>query len=328
MLIFVLRRTLISIPVLLASSIIVYALVAYAGNPLADFINKNPPPPAFAIAQRRKDLGLDEAFPVRYWKWLSHFVRGDFGTSSQFQGLDVAGDLWHRLGVTTLMVALAMVLAVLFAIVSGVLAAVKQYTTTDYLLTFLGFVFLSVPVFFLAGLFKQGAIKVNNDAFNHDAVLKTTGDSTPLTHGFGNVLNDRLSHLLLPTIALAAISYATWSRFQRAAMLDVLNSDYIRLARAKGLSRRRVMIRHALRTALIPLTTVVAIDVGGILGGAVLTERVFVWHGMGDMLLVSVANQDVNRVLAWLMVSALLVIIFNLIADVLYAFLDPRIRYA
>jgi peptide/nickel transport system permease protein len=326
MLIFVLRRTLISIPVLLASSIIVYALVAYAGNPLADFINKNPPPPAFAIAQRRKDLGLDEAFPVRYWKWLSHFVRGDFGTSSQFQGLDVAGDLWHRLGVTTLMVALAMVLAVVFAIVSGVLAAVKQYTTTDYLLTFLGFVFLSVPVFFLAGLVKQGAIKINNDTKSQS--LLTTGDSTPLTTGFTNTLTDRLSHLVLPTIALAAISYATWSRFQRAAMLDVLNSDYIRLARAKGLSRRRVMIRHALRTALIPLTTVVAIDVGGILGGAVLTERVFVWHGMGDMLLVSVANQDVNRVLAWLMVSALLVIIFNLIADVLYAFLDPRIRYA
>ncbi len=326
MLIFVLRRTLISIPVLLASSIIVYALVAYAGNPLADFINKNPPPPAFAIAQRRKDLGLDEAFPVRYWKWLSHFVRGDFGTSSQFQGLDVAGDLWHRLGVTTLMVALAMVLAVVFAIVSGVLAAVKQYTTTDYLLTFLGFVFLSVPVFFLAGLVKQGAIKINNDTKSQS--LLTTGDSTPLTTGFTNTFTDRLSHLVLPTIALAAISYATWSRFQRAAMLDVLNSDYIRLARAKGLSRRRVMIRHALRTALIPLTTVVAIDVGGILGGAVLTERVFVWHGMGDMLLVSVANQDVNRVLAWLMVSALLVIIFNLIADVLYAFLDPRIRYA
>jgi len=326
MLIFVLRRTLISIPVLLASSIIVYALVAYAGNPLADFINKNPPPPAFAIAQRRKSLGLDEAFPVRYWKWLSHFVRGDFGTSSQFQGLDVAGDLWHRLGVTTLMVALAMVLAVVFAIVSGVLAAVKQYTTTDYLLTLLGFVFLSVPVFFLAGLVKQGAIKINNDTKSQS--LLTTGDSTPLTTGFANTLTDRLSHLVLPTIALAAISYATWSRFQRAAMLDVLNSDYIRLARAKGLSRRRVMIRHALRTALIPLTTVVAIDVGGILGGAVLTERVFVWHGMGDMLLVSVANQDVNRVLAWLMVSALLVIIFNLIADVLYAFLDPRIRYA
>jgi len=326
MLIFVLRRTLISIPVLLASSIIVYALVAYAGNPLADFINKNPPPPAFAIAQRRKDLGLDEAFPVRYWKWLSHFVRGDFGTSSQFQGLDVAGDLWHRLGVTTLMVALAMVLAVVFAIVSGVLAAVKQYTTTDYLLTFLGFVFLSVPVFFLAGLVKQGAIKINNDTKSQS--LLTTGDSTPLTTGFTNTFTDRLSHLVLPTIALAAISYATWSRFQRAAMLDVLNSDYIRLARAKGLSRRRVMIRHALRTALIPLTTVVAIDVGGILGGAVLTERVFVWHGMGDMLLVSVANQDVNRVLAWLMVSALLVIIFHLIADVLYAFLDPRIRYA
>ena len=327
MLIFVLRRTLIAIPVLLVSSMIVYALVAFAGNPLGDLLAKNPRPPASVIEARREDLGLNDPVYVRYGHWLSKFVRGDFGKSSQFSGLSISGDLWHRLGVTTLMVALAMVLAVVFAVISGVLAAVKQYTVTDYGFTFLGFVFLSVPVFFLAGLFKQGAIKLNTDVFDGQ-VLKTTGDSTPLTTGFTNVLTDRLSHLVLPTIALAAISYATWSRFQRAAMLDVLNSDYIRLARAKGLSRRRVMVRHALRTALIPLTTVVAIDVGGILGGAVLTERVFVWHGMGEMLLQSVTAQDVNRVLAWLMVSALIVVLFNLIADVLYAFLDPRIRYA
>ena len=129
-------------------------------------------------------------------------------------------------------------------------------------------------------------------------------------------------------IALAAVSYAAWSRYQRSSMLDVLNSDYIRLARAKGLSRGRVLVRHALRCALIPITTVVALDVGAILGGAVITERVFAWHGMGEMLLSSVNDQDVNRLLAWLMVSAVIVVLFNLIADLMYAFLDPRIRYA
>jgi len=319
---FTLRRILIAIPVLLIASFVVYALVAYAGDPLAELRARNPPPPEFVIAARRHTLGLDQPFLTRYWHWLQHFVRGDFGQSSQFQGLSVSSDLWRRLGVTVVMVTFAMLLAVLFAVVAGVLAAVKQYTTTDYAFTFLGFLFLSVPVFFLAGLIKDVAIRYNQGSGS--SFFKTVGDSTP---GVSSI-SDRLGHLILPTIALAMISYATWSRFQRAAMLDVLNSDYIRLARAKGLSRSRVMIRHALRTALIPLTTVVAIDVGGILGGAVLTERVFAWHGMGEMLLDSVRNQDVNRVLAWLMISAVIVIAFNLVADLLYAVLDPRIRYA
>ena len=128
-------------------------------------------------------------------------------------------------------------------------------------------------------------------------------------------------------MALALISFAAWSRYQRATMLDVLGSDYMRLARAKGLSRTRVMIRHALRNALIPLVTVVAIDIGAVFGGAVITERVFSWHGMGALLVDAVGANDVNVLLAWLMVTSVFVVVFNLIADVLYAVLDPRIRY-
>src|SRR6266508_3386608 len=138
---------------------------------------------------------------------------------------------------------------------------------------------------------------------------------------------DYAGHLVLPTIALALISFAAWSRYQRATMLDVLGSDYIRLARAKGLSRSRVMVRHALRNALIPLVTVVAIDTGAIFGGAVITERVFAWQGMGALLVQGVETSDPNILLAWLMVTSVLVVLFNLIADVLYAVLDPRIRY-
>lgn len=275
MLMFVLRRILVTVPVLLISSMIAFGLVAFAGNPLADLALKQPPPSAASIANRRHELGLDLPVYERYWRWLSHFVRGDFGRSSQFPAMSVAHDLWHRLGVTLIMVSAAMVLAVCFAVVAGVLAAVRQYSSTDYAFTLLGFLFLSVPVFFLAGLLKQGAVTLNDSVFGTQ-VLNTTGEATPFTAGWLNVIYDRLGHLVLPTIALAVISYATWSRFQRSAMLDVLNSDYVRLARAKGLPQRRVLIRHALRTALIPLTTVVAIDVGAILGGAVLTERVFV----------------------------------------------------
>ena len=223
------------------------------------------------------------------------------------------------------LVVVAMVLAVILAVLSGVLSAVKQYTGFDYVFTFLSFIFLSIPVFFFAGLLKDQGIRQNERSGSD--FFKTIGSQSPdLAGGFWSRVGDYAGHLVLPTIALALITYPSWSRFQRSSMLEVLNSDYIRLARAKGLSRSRVTVKHGLRTALIPLATVVSIDVGSIFGGAVLTERVFSWHGMGELLTTSVNQQDLNRVLAWLMISAVLVILFNLVADVLYAVLDPRIR--
>jgi peptide/nickel transport system permease protein len=225
------------------------------------------------------------------------------------------------------MVILAMTLALFLAIAAGVLSAIRQYTVTDYTFTFLGFLFLSMPVFWLAALLKEyGAIRLN--ALFGEQVIYTVGAETPnLSGSLGHRLADYAGHLVLPTIALALISFAAWSRYQRATMLDVLGSDYIRLARAKGLSRSRVMTRHALRNALIPLVTVVAIDTGAILGGAIITERVFSWQGMGALLVQGVETSDVNVLLAWLMVTSVIVVLFNLIADVLYAVLDPRIRY-
>jgi peptide/nickel transport system permease protein len=138
---------------------------------------------------------------------------------------------------------------------------------------------------------------------------------------------DRVGHLLLPTITLALVSFASWTRYTRASMLEVLGSDYVRLARAKGLRRARVLTRHALRTALIPLATVTALDIAIILGGAVVTETIFQWHGMGEMLVQAATTLDVYRTMAWLLLSAVVVIGFNLVADLLYAVLDPRIRY-
>lgn len=326
MYVYALRRLLISVPLLLVSSIVVYALVHFAGDPLRDLEGRNPPVPEAVLDARRRLLGLDKSLPEQYWNWLTGIVTGDFGPS--VKGIDIGADLTQRLGVTLRMVVLAMLLAVVLAMVVGVLSAVKQYSGIDYTATLLGFIALSMPVFWLAALMKEFlAIRINQALGK--TVVYTIGDSTPgLTGGFGTQFADAAGHLVLPTIALAAISYAAWSRYQRSSMLDVLNSDYIRLARAKGLSRRRVLVRHALRCALIPITTVVALDVGAILGGAVITERVFAWHGMGEMLLSAANDQDVNRLLAWLMVSAVIVVLFNLVADLLYAFLDPRIRYA
>ncbi len=322
---FIIRRLLISIPVVLLSSVLVFVLVANSGDPLAELKNRQPPVPQQVIKEREHKLYLDRPEPARYWLWISHFARGDMGTS--IDGRNVRTLLGQRLVVTLRMVILAMLIALILAVGAGVLSAVKQYTPTDYSFTFAGFLFLSMPVFWLAALLKEFlAIKVNK--LLGRVVFFTVGDHTPnLAGNLFDRLNNYAGHLVLPTITLALISFASWSRYQRASMLDVLSSDYIRLARAKGLSRSRVMLRHALRNALIPLVTVAAIDIGAIFGGAIITEYVFSWHGMGELLIVGVSIGDLNVVLAWLMVTSIIVILFNLIADVLYAVLDPRIRY-
>jgi peptide/nickel transport system permease protein len=325
MLSFIIRRLLIAIPLVLLSSVLVFILVANSGDPLAELKSRNPPVSPQVIEAREHELGLDKPMPQRYVFWLTNFVQGDMGKS--VRGVEVRPLLAQRLVVTLRMVVLASIVAVILAIGAGVLSAVKQYTPTDYAFTFLGFLFLSMPVFWLAALLKEyGAVRLN-DVFGTQVVY-TVGAETPnLTGSFGTKLADWAGHLVLPTLALALISFAAWSRYQRATMLDVLGSDYIRLARAKGLSRSRVMTRHALRNALIPLVTVVAIDFGAIIGGAVITERVFSWQGMGALLVDGVTFNDTNVLLAWLMVTAIIVVLFNLIADVLYAVLDPRIRY-
>jgi len=322
---FIIRRLLIAIPLVLLSSVLVFLLVANSGDPLADLKGRNPPVPPQVIQAREHQLLLDQPLPQRYWHWLTHFVRGDMGKS--IRGVEVRPLLWQRMKVTLRMVILASIIAIVLAIGAGVLSAVKQYTPTDYTFTFLGFLFLSMPVFWLAALLKEyGAIRLNK-LFGKQVVF-TVGAETPnLAGSFGHRIADYAGHLVLPTIALALISFAAWSRYQRATMLDVLGADYIRLARAKGLSRRRVMVRHALRNALIPLVTVVAIDIGAVFGGAIITERVFAWQGMGALLVQGAVTSDPNILLAWLMVTSILVVLFNLIADVLYAVLDPRIRY-
>jgi peptide/nickel transport system permease protein len=325
MLSFIIRRLLITIPLVLLASVLVFLLVANSGDPLADLKGRQPPVPPQVIEAREKLLYLDKPMPQRYWTWLTNFVQGDMGKS--IRGIEVRPLLWQRMKVTLRMVVLASIVAIVLAIGAGVLSAVKQYTVTDYTFTFAGFLFLSMPVFWLAALLKEyGAIRLNR-LFGQQVVF-TVGAETPnLTGSLGHRLADYAGHLFLPTVALALISFAAWSRYQRATMLDVLGSDYIRLARAKGLSRSRVMVRHALRNALIPLVTVVAIDTGAVFGGAVITERVFAWQGMGALLVQGVETSDANILMAWLMVTSVLVVLFNLIADVLYAVLDPRIRY-
>lgn len=323
---FVLRRLVGSVLVLAVSSVIVFTLVANSGNPLSDLEGRNPPPPREVIELRRTQLNLDKPATERYVVWLKGFVTGDMGRA--IDGREVRPMLWERMKITLRMVVLAIVLALFLAITVGVFSAVKQYSVGDHVVTFTGFLFLSMPVFWLALLLKLFlAIRLNR--LLGDTYVYTVGHQTPnLTGNLGSRLSDYAGHMVLPVLTLALVYFAGWSRFQRSAMLDVLSSDYLRLARAKGLRPRRVMVRHALRNALIPITTVVAIDFGQLIGGAVITEEVFAWKGMGDMLIEGIRTYDPNVVLAWLMVAAVAVVLFNLIADVLYGVLDPRIRYA
>ena len=331
MLFFTIRRIISSVLVLLASSFLVFALCAASFDPLAKFRQHQPPPTQQSLDALAHQMGLDQPFFTRYWHWLTGVLHGDFGNT--IAGTPVSSQLWERAGVTSRMIIAAMILAIVLAVIIGVIGAVRQYKPSDYFFTFIAYILIALPTFWFAVLLKEFlAVKINQ-AVGHQ-VLFTLGEETPFIRSIPgtttwDVWVDRLQHLVLPTISLGLLTYAAWSRFQRASMLDVLGSDYMRLARAKGLTYRRTVFKHGLRNALIPLTTVVALGIGTLFGSAVITETVFNWNGMGQYLLNDgIGNNDINVVLGWLILSAAIIVIFNLIADILYAVRDPRIRLA
>jgi peptide/nickel transport system permease protein len=320
---FVLRRIAVSIPLLFGVSLLVFVLVANAGDPLAG-LRDQPDVSAQVIAARRHQLHLDEPVLARYGRWVTHFVRGDFGTTNG--GQPVRGLLWQRLQVTLRMVLVATVISLVGGFAFGIAGAVGQDSLFDQSSRVMAYLFLAAPAFFIAGLLQEfGAVRLNRLVGHR--VIFTIGEASP---NLGGSLLDRLAdyggHLVLPTIALALGPIAIWGRYLRSSMLDVLDADYVRAARARGVPERRVVLRHAAPNALIPFTTLVALDFAHVFAGAVIVERAFSWHGMGEMLVDGVTNADPNVVLAWLMVTATAVLLFNLLADLAYAWLDPRVR--
>jgi peptide/nickel transport system permease protein len=327
MLAYSIRRILVAIPILLVASMIVFTLTLLTGDPVEEkYAGRNPPVPQQTIDNERERLNLDEPVLVQYRDWLTGLLlRGDFGPSISATD-NIGEELAKRTVVTLRLVLFAMFLALILAVVSGVLSAVKQYSRVDNVFTFLGFVFLAMPPFWTAVLLKEGALNVN-EMTGHRTFFTIGARSDETPPGWLNTVSDIFGHLVLPTISLALITYAAWSRFQRSSMLDVLNSDYIRLARSKGLTPRRVLIKHALRTALIPMTTVSSLTIAALIGGAVVTETVFEWQGLGRYLIDSVTTRDRYAILGLLLLTGFIVIVGNLIADILYGVLDPRIRY-
>ena len=327
MLLYSIRRLLASVLVLLASSALVFVLTAQTVDPLSVYRTRQPPPSPIFIAQKRAELGLDQPILQRYWDWLTGVLHGDFGNN--INGVPVGPVLFQKLGVTSRMVAAAMLLAIVLAVIVGVVTAVRKNKASDYVATIISYILIALPVFWFAVLLKVFvAIKFNE--LVGKTILYTASEESPGISQYGTaseIFKDRFQHLVLPTIALAAITYAAWSRFQRASMLDVMSSEYMRFARAKGLPYRKVLLKHGLRNALIPTTTVVALGIGAIFGGAIITETVFNWNGMGRYLTQDGLGQnDINVVTGWLIVSSFFIVLFNLIADLLYAVLDPRIR--
>jgi peptide/nickel transport system permease protein len=327
MLSFAIRRLLVAIPVLFIASIIVFTLTLFTGDPVQEkYAGRNPPVPKATIDAERARLRLDQPVVVQYTTWLKNLVtEGDFGPSIN-SASNIRKDLAARILVTLRLVLFAMLLALVLAVISGVLSATRQYSKLDYSFTFIGFLFLAMPTFWIAVLLKQAAVTYN-EATGTRTFFTIGARSTETAPGLLSASADIFGHLILPTISLALISYAAWSRFQRSSMLEVLNSDYVRLARAKGLRPRTVLIRHALRTALIPMVTVSALGIAAIIGGAVITETVFEWQGMGRYLVDAIAMRDRYAVLGWLLVAGFFVVLGNLVADILYGILDPRIRY-
>lgn len=268
----------------------------------------------------RHSYGLDKSLPEQFIFWVKNVFVGNFGNSFA-DGQPVTFDIGVRAPYTFWLFLSAFSVALLIAIPLGVIAAVKQYSLTDYLATVVSYFGISMPIFFFALMVQI--------VFGRMGV-PTFGASASDTTGFSVLdnLQDRVIHLILPTFVLSLAFIAGWSRYLRSSMLDVIKQDYIRTARAKGLGSRIIFFRHALRNALIPFITQVALDFGAIAGGATITETVFGYPGLGRLFFDSLTARDYPVLQAMLILGAASVILFNLLADVLYAVVDPRIRYS
>ena len=335
---YIIRRLLISIVLLLVASIVCFALVQMLGDPLGEWANGirqrnslNPVQGQAIIDAGYARAGLDVGFFERYWNWLTAFVSGDWGTTivPGTTPQEVKPRIMHSLWITIRLVLGAELLAVILGMFVGVITAVRRYSKFDYTVTAFAFLVFSMPLFCIAVLLKIGGIRFNDFLVEngHSRWLVTAGYPQGGFHGsFMDQVFQYTGVYLLPTLSLMCISFALYSRFQRASMLDALNSDYVRTARAKGLTERKVVWGHAFRNALIPIVTVGSLNIGAVFAGAIITETVFGWQGMGFILVQNVNRKEPYMILAFMIVTAIFVIIFNLIADIAYTVLDPRIR--
>ena len=298
--------------VLFVVSAVVFAIVhAAPGGPA---LLNNPDVDPKMAKEMEKQLGLDDPIPVQYARWLRNAVRGNLGRSYQ-HSLGTAELLWARIPNTLLLSGTALLLAVVLAVPLGMISAVYRYSALDYAATVTAFVGVSIPVFWLAILL----------IIVFSVTLGWLPSSGMLTVGLPFSMRDRLLHLLMPSIVLATFPLAQLTRYVRSSMVDALAQDYVRTARAKGLPERGVLGRHALRNALIPMVTVLGVLTPRLLGGAVVTETIFAWPGLGRLAVEAAVTRDYPVILGATLLVSTLVVLSNLITDFLYVVIDPRI---
>jgi peptide/nickel transport system permease protein len=314
---YIVRRLLQAVPLLLAISVVAFSIIkAQPGGPLAAYEGN----PDFTEADRLRlehAFGLDQPLPLQYLSWLGNFVRLDWGYSfsSHQPVLTLIGE---RLPNTLYLMGTVFVVVILIAIPIGVLTAVKQYSWFDHAVTGTVFTFLSTPTFWL------GLLLII--LFGLQLRWLPLGGMQTLGAPFD--IGDRLRHLILPVATVALVQMGGHVRYLRASMLETIGQDYMRTARAKGLAERVVVLRHALKNAAIPLVTIIALDMPELFVGAVVTEQIFGWPGMGRLFLDAAFRADYPVLQGILAISSGLIVLANLLADVMYGWLDPRIRYA
>lgn len=346
---YVVQRALQAIPLLIIVTIVVFLLSKASGDPLA-YLAQDPRVTEQDRHLQREKYGLNDPIPVQFITWLvgddwrlrdltgdgegetpgtqKGIVRGDFGESIRYKRpvLQVFGQYMPN---TIILMVSQYAVTIVFALGLGIFAALRQYSMADNVITAFSFILYSMPVFLVALLLVQifsvqcrgiltGIGMDPNACLPVQGMYDTRGDRS---------FDELLRHLVLPVASLASISIAGYSRYIRATMLDVINSDYIRTARAKGLTERRVTFLHALKNAALPLVTLIALDIPFLLGGAVITETIFSWPGMGRVFIEAVAFPDPPLLVAFVIMTAVAVVLFQLVADILYSWLDPRIRY-
>ncbi|MBJ7598255.1 MAG: diguanylate cyclase [Candidatus Nephthysia bennettiae] len=341
---FLLRRVLAAIPVVIGVTLITFLLMHSTAGKFVPGLALNPSLTARDVQLLRSELGLDQPLYVQYLDWTgaawimqkvgiggllvgSHditpgLLQGSFG-HSMVDGTAVSGQIFARLPNTILLTLTAIVLGVLLSIPLGVLGALRRGTKLDHFFTFVSVAGVAIPQFWLGlMLILLFSVKFHDWGL---PFLPSSGITTPFT---GGDLLDRLAHLVLPAIVLSFVYLAIWSRYTRSSMLEVLSQDYVRTARAKGMSSRRVTYTHALRNAIIPLVTLVGLELPGLVSGALVVEAVFSWPGIGLLLYQRALAYDYTTVLGIVTFAAVLVVLGNLVADLLYAAADPRIRLA
>lgn len=313
---YLIKRILQGVPVLFALSLIIFFVINLApGDPLAGMMD--PKITSEDLARRREQLGLNESIIVRYFKWLKNALRWDFGRSMKVGRKPVSEYIAQRLPNSIILATCSIIISWVLAIPIGIFSALRQYSAADHGITFLVFIGLSLPSFFL------GLLSIYLFSFIL-GIFPIGGMRTP---GQPFSILDVLHHLALPALAMGFMGTAGMTRFTRSSILEVIKQDYIRTARAKGLTEKVVVYKHALRNSLIPIVTLFGLNIPAFFGGSVIIERIFTWPGMGTLSISAVFSRDYPVIMAVNMFYAVLTYVGNLIADILYAIVDPRIRY-